>query len=63
MPSVILERPTIDGYAIDRNSAFNRPAYWYVRGADGFPTGPLTRDFDPQPAPSQTGRRSHWEGL
>ena len=58
MPSVILERPTIDGYAIDRNSAFNRPAYWYVRGADGFPTAdaaaadpnPLVRVklFDPQ---------------
>ncbi len=58
MATVILERPTPAGNEADPTPAFNRPAYWYVRGTDNLPSAdraaadpdPIVRVklFDPQ---------------
>ena len=58
MAPVIFERPTIGGHVPDPTPAYNRPAYWYVRGTDRLPSvdraaadpDPLVRVklFDPQ---------------
>ncbi|MBI3749073.1 MAG: hypothetical protein HY262_09560 [Chloroflexi bacterium] len=42
------ERPTISGDDVDLTPAFNRPAYWYIRETDNFPTTVVAaRDPDP----------------